>query len=155
MKPKLPKEVYSIDQILAVSEELHSYSVYLASNRVQGKTPETFDLSFRAEAVVNLMPEDQRTDQGIEAYRVELEGLATSAPTVTLVLAAQAKPSLKQELVNWLRANIHPDLLVNFRANPNIAGGVVIRTVNHVYDCSFRQALLAHPEKFTEVLTRV
>ncbi|HUC20299.1 MAG TPA: hypothetical protein VMR98_02270, partial [Candidatus Polarisedimenticolaceae bacterium] len=140
MEAKLPAEIYSVDRILAVSEELHSYSVYLSASRVQGVKAEAFDLSSRAEAVVNLIPEDQRTAEGIEAYRLQLEGLATTAPAVTLILAAQAKPGLKQELVNWLRANIHPGLLVNFRANPNIAGGIVIRTINHVYDCSFRQA---------------
>ncbi|HEX7259960.1 MAG TPA: hypothetical protein VF272_03445 [Candidatus Saccharimonadia bacterium] len=155
MKPNLPEEVYSVDQILAVSEELHSYSVYLAAQRVQGVAGEPFILSSRAEAAVKRIPEDQRTDAGIEAYRLQLEGLATTAPAVTLVLAAQAKAGLKQELVNWLRTNVHPDLLVNFRANPNIAGGIVIRTINHVYDCSFRQALLAHPEKFTKALDRV
>jgi hypothetical protein len=155
MKPKLPEEVYSVDQILAVSEELHSYSVYLTAKRVQGAKAEPFNLSSRAEAAVALIPQEQQTDAGIEAYRLELEHLATTAPAVTLVLAAQAKPGLKQELVNWLRTNVHPDLLVNFRANPNIAGGVVIRTISHVYDCSFRQALLAHPEKFTEALERV
>ncbi len=155
MNPKFPNGVYSVDQILAISEELHAYANELAAQRHGSPAGGPISLSPRAEAVLELLPQDKRDDASVEQWRMELEKLANTAPTVTLVLAAAATPGLKQELVGWLRENVHPYLLVNFRVNPDIVGGIVIRSVNHVYDCSFRKALLAHPENFTRLLVHV
>jgi F0F1-type ATP synthase delta subunit len=152
----LPASLHDSDQLLAVAEELHHLAVKLGQARRHGPKAATEELSPPAVAALDLVPEASRADDAaIERLRVQLEHMATAAPVVTLVLAGAASSRLKQELVGWLRQNVHAGLLVNFRVNPDIAGGVVIRTTNHVYDCSFRRPLLANAHKFTEVLERV
>jgi hypothetical protein len=153
MKLKLPRSLYSVDQALAVAEELHQYSRGLGQ-RGHGKASPP--LSREATALLQELPAAQRDQAAaVESLREELERLAAQAAVVTLVVAASPSAALKQELTEWLRTNVRPILLVNFHVNPEIAGGMVIRSTNRIYDCSFRAALMAHPERFTKVLDRV
>lgn len=155
---KLPPSLYSADQLLIAGEELHHYGVGLAQvRRHDPKDAVSLNgLSTLAVEALELLPAEQRQqDEAVETLRQQLERLAISAPQITLVLVARAPNKLKEELVAWLRENIHPGLLVNFHANPDIAGGVLIRSTNHIYDCSFRQALLADSARFTKVLEHV
>lgn len=153
MKPKLPDNLYSVDQVLAVAEELHQYGRQLAQ-----KGPKTGDQELSAEATGMLatLPAGER-DEGskIEELREGLEQVAASAAVITLVLAAPPSAQLKQELTKWLRTNVRPQLLVNFHVDPEIAGGIVIRSTNRIFDNSFRSALMANQAQFTQVLGRV
>jgi hypothetical protein len=154
--PALPLVLYSSDQLLMVAEELHNHAGQLAQRRHKGSQSAEPPLSPIAAATLKLLPAASQTDDAaIEVLRQQLEEMVTVAPAVTLVLAAPPGATLKQELVGWLRTNVHPSLLVSFHVNVEIAGGMVIRSINHVYDCSFRQGLLAHPERFSKVLERV
>ena len=47
------------------------------------------------------------------------------------------------------------DILVEFSVNPDIAGGMVLRSTNRIYDMSFRSLLLNQPEGFTRTLENV
>ena len=152
----LPMSLYSSDQLSAVAEELHHVAVKLGQKRRHDPKAQVEELSPLAAAALELLPPASRADDAaIEQLRVQLERMATAAPVVTLVLAGAATSRLKQELVAWLRQNVHAGLLVNFRVNPDIAGGVVIRSTNHLYDCSFRRLLLAESHAFTKVLEHV
>lgn len=154
MKPKLPDSLYSVDQVLAVAEELHQYGQQIGRS-VHRKAP-VVELSTEATAVLETLPAGQRDQSAaIEALRGGLEQLATTAAVITLVVAAPPSAQLKQELTGWLRANVRPKLLVNFHVDPEIAGGLVIRSTNHIFDDSFRSALIANQAKFTQVLDRV
>jgi hypothetical protein len=138
-----------------VAEELTHYGNTLAQGRRRHPGPAA-PLSPLAEAALALLPDDARKDPAaVDQWRHRLEDMATAAPMVTLVMAVPPGPALKHELVDWLRTNVHPALLVSFHANPDIAGGLVIRSTSHVYDCSFRQGLLRQPERFTKVLEHV
>lgn len=153
MKPKLPNSLYSADQVLAVAEELHQYGRTLKPSARSRKESE---LSPEAAAMLETLPKADRDQVAeIEALREALEQLASTAPAVTLVVAAPPSQALKQELTGWLRTNVRPKLLVNFHVDPEIAGGVVIRSTNHIYDCSFRTGLMSHQQDFTKVLDRV
>ena len=153
MKPELPPSLYSADQALAVAEELHQYGRRLG--RSAPKRSDT-ELSPEASALLATLPAAEREQTAaVEALREELEQLAATAAVVTLVVAAPPSAALKQELTGWLRTNVRPKLLVNFHVDPEIAGGIVIRGTNRLYDCSFRSALMAHQADFTKVLERV
>lgn len=84
-----------------------------------------------------------------------LEDYAANAPQFTIVLAAPASGSLKKTIVKWCRANLEPNLLINFQFNSTILGGMVVRFGSHVYDWSFKQQLMANAQKFPEILRRV
>lgn len=84
-----------------------------------------------------------------------LTELETTAPAITITLAAPAAGSLKQALVAWCRANIEANILVSFQFNSTILGGMVVRYGSRVYDWSFRRQILAGRDKFPEVLRSV
>jgi F0F1-type ATP synthase delta subunit len=153
MKPKLPDSLYSVDQVLAVAEELHQYGRQVAG---RGSKVDTKELSPAAADLLATLPAGQRDESpAIEELREGLEELAATAAVITLVLAASPSAQLKQELTSWLRTNVRPRLLVNFHVDPEIAGGIVIRSTNHIFDNSFRSALIANQAQFTKVLGRV
>jgi len=155
MPPKLPTAVYSVDQVLAGAEELHQYSRRL-EQLARGRKAEAMELSGEAVALLAILPEAQRNQSiAIEELREKLEQVAATSATVTLVMAAPPPVALKQELTDWLRVNVHSQVLVNFHVDPEIGGGIVIRGTSRIFDCSFRSALLANQAKFTQVLDRV
>ncbi len=149
----LPASLYSSDRLLEVAEELHHYATALAHPRrgtaAEPLSPATTDLL----AILPAAKRDQSVQ--VEGLRQALEAFITTAPVVTLTLAALPSTVLKEELVAWLREEVRPNVLVNFQVNPDIAGGMVIRAGSHVYDCSFRTALLAEPARFTKELEHV
>ena len=84
-----------------------------------------------------------------------LGNYASTAPRMTITLAAPAAGSLKTALVDWCRQNVSPSILVNFEFNSALLGGLVVRCGSHVYDWSFRRQILANLNKIPEALKHV
>jgi hypothetical protein len=93
----------------------------------------------------------QSLDEIIEA----LKEFSQTAPSITFTLAAPPTNSLKITLTTWCRENIAPNILVTFKFNATILGGMVVRFGSRVFDWSFRRQLLANRERFPEVLRHV
>jgi hypothetical protein len=162
MSFSLPTAIYSQDQLQFCAEELHAYAAALRSKAVahtaasQAPGAEATELGLDSQALLQELPAAKRTDPAaIEALADELEAALARGARVTLTLAAPASRRLREELVVWMRTNLKPNLLVDFHVNPDIAGGLVVRTTNHVYDFSFRHQLLADTKRFTEKLDHV
>ena len=68
-----------------------------------------------------------------------LKGIKLSAPTIHISFASDPSPIFVSKIVTWLRANIHPQLLLQIGLQPGIAAGCVVRTPNHYFDFSLRQ----------------
>jgi hypothetical protein len=153
----LPSSVYSPDHLRYCINELESYAnvIEMIARGAQGKelpalSRESLDLldAFMAD-------KDRRNGTAINGLTQELTKLQETAKVVSITLAATAPHGLKEELVTWLRTNITPELLVEFHVNPDIAGGLVLRSFNRVFDESFRNHLLTQPERFTRILDGV
>jgi F0F1-type ATP synthase delta subunit len=78
-----------------------------------------------------------------------------SAPHITLTLAAPAPNGLKKTLISWCRDNIDKNILVDFKFNATILGGMVVVYGSRIFDWSFKRQILAAREKFPEVLRNV
>lgn len=153
---KLPADIHSADQLQFCAEELRRYAAAAAGAARAEESPPLPELSPESQILQGLLPASERQNsQSLEDLRLEIEKLITQWPSVSITLAAPAPRALKAELTGWLRQNIRPDLLVSFNVNPDIAGGMLIRTTNRVFDFSFRKLLLARPARFTEVLENV
>jgi hypothetical protein len=157
MSFKLPLTVSSLDQLQFCAEELHAYAAKLrrrhSASTTEADAPE---LSLDSQTLLEQLPKEKRHDgAAVEALALELEAMIAHEARVTITLAALASRHLRQELVQWLRTNLKPNLLVDFHVNPDIAGGMVVRTTNRVHDFSFRHQLLADPNRFTEILDHV
>lgn len=84
-----------------------------------------------------------------------LAGIANQAPSITLTLAAPPPPTVQAELVKWVRSHIDKQMLVDFRWNSSIIGGMIAQTNNALYDWSHRNLLMGSREKLVERLRRV
>ena len=89
------------------------------------------------------------------SYDRTLEKYIKTAPSITITLVAPTTNDTRKTLVNWCRKNIAPNILVDFRFNTTILGGMVIRYGSHIFDWSFRRQLLNNSKNFSEILRHV
>lgn len=151
----LPDSIYSPDHVRACIDELEHYAAIL-TKRARGGRSVLPELSPAAKALLAEMKgADASRADVITALAAELSRHLEAAPKVTLVVAAPPSRGLKRELVDWWRAETVREVMVEFEVNPDIAGGVVVRTASKLFDYSFRTKLLADPAAFTRILEHV
>lgn len=138
---KLPAVLQSSDQLSFVAEELQAEAEYRRRPRKdKARVPQW---SVDTVAALELLPPDQQGDP--ERWEWLADGLATlvrTAATVHITLAGFPGAELRTVLTEWFRVNTQSDVLVHFHTQPDIAGGMVVRTTNQVHDWSFRRVLL-------------
>lgn len=71
----------------------------------------------------------------------QLSELKKSAPVIHISFAAEPSPKALEQVLRWLRENIHPLILLRVGLQPTIAAGCVLRTANKVFDMSLREHL--------------
>lgn len=98
---------------------------------------------------LNLLHAEDRNR--LHAFLLELK---EDAPTIHMSFATLPPATFTAKLVEWLRSEIHPMLLLDVGLQPSIAAGCVIRTTNKYFDCSMRQHLLTNRPKLIEILNR-
>jgi hypothetical protein len=70
--------------------------------------------------------------------RTNLRKLKDHAPVVHMTFATDTDPESLQQVVAWIRKEMHPQALVTVGMQPNLIGGVYVRTPNHVHDFSIK-----------------
>lgn len=73
----------------------------------------------------------------------ELRKLKDTAPVVHLTFASVADIESIKKVVAWLRTQVHPQIVVDVGLQPDLIGGVYVRTTNRVHDLSIRARLSA------------
>ena len=160
---RLPATIYSPDQVEALHNELTLFVDDRRDREIKesrGVTPSTPALELSADLAAVVALAAARTGGQISLEQLEdlgkqLARAADSYPTYTLTMAMLPTPSVKEQLVTWIRQNLDASILVRFTVNRNLLGGVVVRTPNHVYDYSFRRQFLVAAEKLPEIIKRV
>jgi F0F1-type ATP synthase delta subunit len=84
-----------------------------------------------------------------------LEKILADAPVVHISFSADPSTKFTSRIVAWLRANIHPQLLLDIGLQPTIAAGCIVRTPNHVFDFSLREHFNQRRELLTQALDAV
>lgn len=162
MKLQLPSDILSVQDLKAVILELQGYSKWAAhegiKQRVSAKqtTSQPPTLSPAGTTLMQAASGGKAlTPAVLDQLIAELQAYTANSPLVSITLAAPASNGLKRELVEWCRQNIGPNVLVSFKFNSTLLGGLVVRYGSHVFDWSFRRQILANKDKFPEVLRRV
>lgn len=161
MELKLPNSIFSRQDLKALIMEIRQYAGWVGQNTVKKKVTgqeisESPAISGpAAEMVEQWHTQKQPSRDSLDELVAALERLDAAAPRLTITLAAPASGNLKQNLVNWCRQNIAKDILVDFRFNSTILGGMVISYGSHIFDWSFRRQILAGRGRFPEALRRV
>lgn len=157
----IPDSVASAQDLSAVVTDVRSYARWASSElikqKVAGKSagaqpavsPEASDI---IRAWSDGKPMTQTT---IDALLKALEDYKKVAPTITITLAAVPSGEVKSKLVAWCRKELARNVLVSFRLNRNILGGMVVAYGSHIHDWSFRRKLLEAEKPFSEVLIGV
>ncbi len=161
MKLTLPASVASAQDLSAVVNDVHTYAKWasreLIKQKVSGKsTGPQPELSSDASAIIRAWSGGKAlTQTSIDGLVKALEEYKKTAPSITITLAAVPSGEVKTKLVAWCRKEIDQNVLVSFRLNRNILGGMVVAYGSHIHDWSFRRKLLEAPKSFHEVLARV
>lgn len=161
MELKLPSSVYSRQDLRDLIQEIRQYASWVGQNTVKKKitgkeisqTPATSEAT--AEIIEQWKSKKELSRDSLDVLIKALEQLETAAPRIVITLAAPAPGNLKKDMVNWCRQNIAKDVLVDFKFNSTILGGMVINYGSHIHDWSFRRQILAGLDRFPEVLRHV
>jgi hypothetical protein len=159
--PRLPIDLYSLDQLTAIIIELRAHINALrdASARARATqseatiaAPQLSALLLGALKGAGLAPTDE---PGAEKLMEELEAIRDKAPAVHLMLAALPNRELKRKLTEWFRNEIHPYTMLTFAARMDIGGGLIIRAGSRIHDYSFRRQIFEHKSRISEIFNSV
>lgn len=157
----IPDSVASAQDLGVILGEVKSYSAWasreLIKQKVAGKSagPQPAMSEESARIIRDWSEGKPMTQVMIDGLVAALESHKKSAPSVTITLAAVPSGEVKSKLVAWCRKELNPSILVSFRLNRNILGGMVVAYGSHIHDWSFRRKLLESTTPFTEVLASV
>jgi hypothetical protein len=73
-----------------------------------------------------------------------LQKILDHAPLMHISFANEPTSAFMGKILEWLRGNVSPYVLVQVGLQPSIAGGCVIRSGSKYYDFSLRQHLAEH-----------
>jgi hypothetical protein len=161
MKFKLPSSVASSQDLALLIIEIHEYARWFAHESIKKKidAKDASESPVMSGSAIELLrdwkADQQISQQGLEMLIKTLEDYAVNSPAMTITLAALPTSSLKTVLVNWCRENIAPNILVSFKFNSNLLGGMVVQYGSHVFDWSFKRKIMENCEIFPEVLRHV
>ena len=161
MSVKLPADVYSPDQVGIVLWELGGLIGKLrdSSTRasVTGKTDAEKDLHVSAFLLSVLhegkVPADDY--KALEKLQTQLQGIRSNAPVAHILLSALPNRTLKRQLVEWCRENLHKELLMTFATRGDMGGGFILRISSKQYDFTYRAQLLENRHRLTEIFDNV
>lgn len=161
MRLELPNSISSLQDLMSLELELRQYSKWFSQNAIKQKmnakhtTPPPTLSSASLDLLRTWNAQKTLSEYELDMLLREIASLKSSAPTMTITLAAPAGNALKQSLVEWCRKNISPQIMVNFQFNATLLGGMVVTYKSHVFDWSFRRHILESRQHFGEVLRRV
>lgn len=137
---QLPVSVVSRVDVGRLLREVESIDSFLKQSAIREpgspvKMPKTSRLFDEVVQVnnVNVLHEDERLK-----LHTFLNDVKTHAPMLHMSFSADPTPSFTQRLVTWLRAEVHPVVLLQVGLQPNIGAGCVVRTTNKYFDFSLR-----------------
>lgn len=151
---KLPVLVFGVAEVRRLRRELEALDDFMRQGKVRepGKQPDLPKLSrlldsLAGENKINLLQESDRRRLGML-----LDNLEKTAPVMHISFASDPSSAFVAKLVAWLRANIHPLVLLKVGLQPSIAAGCVVRTTNKSFDLSLRQKLAEQRPKLISAL---
>ena len=145
MSFKLPDEIYSTQILEAVTYEIEQYLQWRRQVNVQKQVGTSAashepNRSQEAQTLIDTWAEGKMTIEALEQLLSYVRGL--KLPQVHVTLATIPNTSQRMALVQWFRQHVSDQALLSFIADRTILGGIIIRTPNHMIDCSWRTQLL-------------
>lgn len=161
MNLSLPNTIASPQDLASLLSEVKEYAKWFShasiKQKVAGSAPANPpELSVAANELIRGWSQNNPLDrESFDKLVNGLESYTKSSPLITFTLAGPVSGELKKKLVGWCRENIAPNILVTFRFNATLLGGMVVQLGSSVFDWSFKRQILNNRQHFPEVLRRV
>jgi hypothetical protein len=127
---RLVREIEDLDNELEAQK---------ARNRATGATGYKMpNMSRSLNDFVELNKVNIADDQSRMLLKEQMKVMKDKAPSVHMTFAVEADPVSLQQLVSYMRKEIHPQTLLVVGLQPALVGGAYVRTPNHVHDFSLR-----------------
>jgi F0F1-type ATP synthase delta subunit len=140
---KLNHEIINRGDMHRIMRELNALDDFFvgAKARTPGTSvqmPKTSKIleQLAAENGIQLFEESHRQALSLELKRIDEQG-----PGLHMSFATEPSPKTLVPIVDWLRENIHPHVLLSVGYQPKIAAGCVMRTPNRIMDMSIGKHL--------------
>jgi hypothetical protein len=142
MELTLPTVVASRQDITHVHRELRLFDDAAIQSVMRHDKPVKYPpISAKLRKVVQQNQIDLRDETARKKLLASLDVLMNKAPTIHISFSAEPTPEILQKLVEWLRKEIDPRIVIRVGMQPTIAAGIVLRTPNQQFDFSLRQHL--------------
>jgi hypothetical protein len=154
----LQGDIISIQDLKSAIIEVKKYATWYSQTEVKMRFSKSNEyqppvISSAATNIISNWAQDNPiNDKSLSELIIELENYSAHAPSMTITLAAPAPNSLKRTIIDWCRTNIDPKILVDFKFNSTMLGGMVVQFGSHVHDWSFRRQILTNKDKFPGIL---
>lgn len=161
MSISLQNNILSVQDLKSAILEIRSYTRWFSQESVKKRFSKTEQsqgpvISESATGTILQWHQDKEVSQeSLDQLIESLEEYARTAHSITITLAAPASVNLKKDLANWCRQNIKPDILVDFKFNSTMLGGMSLKYGSHIFDWSFKRQILENRQKFPEILRNV
>ncbi len=161
MKLKLSSDIVSSEDLKALMNEIAVYAKWFRHNEIkmhitnQQATGRPMLSDAAADMLEQAAKPGKLTANMIDELLKELNAQFKAMPRVRITLAAMPTGAVKHKLAGWCRDNISPTLLIDFRYNASILGGMVVNLGSRTYDWSFRSRLMESREKLAEAFSSV
>jgi hypothetical protein len=114
-------------------------AMHQASLRKPEIAPALPEISPLLEEAARLNKIDLRVATERKALVGFLQQLRDKAPLLHMSFSSVASQQFRENLVRWLRDEIHPQVLLQIGLQPAIGAGCMIRTTNKHFDLSLKQ----------------
>ena len=141
----LPDSVATKRNLVSLVHEVECIDETMIAAEVKAKvgveashSPELSDHLASFLTLNHLSLDGSRTRSQLVAY---LRRLKDQAPVVHMTFATEADDDSLRQLAAWVRQSVHPQAVMTVGLQPDLIGGVHVRTANHVQDLSIRARL--------------
>ncbi|MFZ1820736.1 MAG: F0F1 ATP synthase subunit delta [Acidimicrobiia bacterium] len=134
----LPDEVFSIEQLQTVLNEIDQY---IATLNRKSQTPSYLGLLTKLIIEANHIVELNTNILG--DLRNSLTKLIKDTSHLDIRTALPVLPNVQMRINDWVKNNVSKEVLLSFKTDHTLLAGVVIQTPKERYDHSLRNGLVS------------
>lgn len=141
----LPTTIISKVDISRLIHEFEVVDTTLTAKTVRKKVGTSSDeapaMSPQLQAFLDENPINLDDSGARSAYIKQLQLLKANVHVMNMTFAVVADPESLAQLLAWVRQSVHPQTIIETHLQPALVAGVYLRSQNHVFDFSVRNAL--------------
>lgn len=137
----LPPLVVGVADIMRLKRELDGLYEFLHQSALRHASAAEVKLPKTSRILDELIKANKLDLLQREQYEfvmAELNIIEAKAPQIHLSFSTDPSAAFMSRIVEWLRLNVHPGVLVQVGLQPTLAAGCIVRTTNKQFDLSLK-----------------